>query len=90
MTDDEVKDFVAISFSEYSKSTRERLYSKVNKEQNFRKVAKSPYIFLITSDEVEKSAKMMQSSSPDNCAYHYNVGILYPFDPELQLINTNQ
>ena len=31
---------------------------------------------------------MMQSSSSDNCAYHYNVGILYSFDPELQLINT--
>ena len=31
---------------------------------------------------------MMQSSSSDNCAYHYNAGILYPFDPELQLINT--
>ena len=31
---------------------------------------------------------MMQPSSSDNCAYHYNVGILYLFDPELQLINT--
>ena len=32
LTDDEVQDFVAINFSEYFKSTRERLYSKVNKE----------------------------------------------------------
>ena len=27
LTDDEVKDFVAINFSEYSKSIREKLYS---------------------------------------------------------------
>ena len=32
LTDDEVQDFVAINFSEYFKSTRERLYSKLNKE----------------------------------------------------------
>ena len=31
---------------------------------------------------------MMQSSSSDNCAYHCNIGILYPFHPELQLITT--
>ena len=45
-TDKEVKDFVAIYFSEYFKSTRE--------EQNLKDVAKSPYIFLTTPDEVEK------------------------------------
>ena len=45
-TDKEVKDFVAISFREYFKSTRE--------EQNLKDVAKSPYIFLTTPDEVEK------------------------------------
>ena len=27
LTDDEVKDFVAINFNEYSKSIREKLYS---------------------------------------------------------------
>ena len=32
LTDDEVKDFVAINFSEYFKSTREKLYSKLNEE----------------------------------------------------------
>ena len=37
MTDEVVKDFAAINFSEYSKSIRE--------EQNLRKVAKSLYIF---------------------------------------------
>ena len=46
VTDEEVKDFVAISFSEYFKSIRE--------EQNIIKAAKSPHIFLTKSDEVEK------------------------------------
>ena len=38
VTDEEVKDFVAINFSEYFKSTREKLYSKLSEEQNLRKV----------------------------------------------------
>ena len=59
-TDDEVKDFVAINFSEYFKSSKEKLYSNLNEEQNLRKVAKSLYICLTTPDEVEKYAKMMQ------------------------------
>ena len=46
LTDQEIKDFVAISFSEYFKSIRE--------EQNLRKVAKSLYFFLTKSDEVKK------------------------------------
>ena len=46
LTDDEVEDFVDISFSEYFKSVRE--------EQNLRKVAKLLYISLTTPDEVEK------------------------------------
>ena len=54
LTDDEVKDFVAINFSEFFKSTREKLYFKLNEEQNLRKVAKLLYIFLKTPDEVEK------------------------------------
>ena len=37
LTDSEVKDFVAINFSEYFKSIRE--------DENLRKVAKSLYIF---------------------------------------------
>ena len=41
-TDEEVKDFVAINFSEYFKSTRE--------EQNLRKVTKSLYTFLTITD----------------------------------------
>ena len=77
LTDEEVKDFVAINFSEYFKSFRE--------EQNFREVAKLLYIFLTTPDEVEK---YVQSNSSDNCVHHYNIEILNLFDPELQLINT--
>ena len=46
LTDEEVKDFMAINFSEYFKSIRE--------EQNLRKVAKLLFIFLTTPDEVEK------------------------------------
>ena len=77
LTYEEVKDFAAINFSKYLKSTREGQY--------LRKVAKLLYIFLTTHDEVEK---YMQSDSSDNCIHHYNVEILNLFDPELQLINT--
>ena len=44
LTDEEVKDFVAINFSEYFKSKREK--------QNYRKVAKPLYIFQTAPDEV--------------------------------------
>ena len=54
LTHEEVKDFALINFSEYFKSTREKLYSRLNEEQNLRKVAKLLYIFLTTLDEVEK------------------------------------
>ena len=66
-----VEDFIAINFSEHFKSKRE--------EQNLRKAVKSLYIFLTTSDEVEK---YVQSNSSDNCVHHYNVKILNIFDPE--------
>ena len=71
LTDEEVKDFVAINFSEYFKSIRE--------EQNLRKVAKSHYIFL-TADKVEK---YVQSNSSDNDIHRCNVKILNIFNPEL-------
>ena len=77
LTDEEVKDSVAINFSEYFRS--------IKQEQNFRKVSKSLYIFLTTPDEAEK---YVQSNSSDNCIHHYNVEISNLFDPELQLINT--
>ena len=55
LIDEEVKDFVAINFSEYFKSIEE--------EQNPRKDAKLLYNFLATPDEVEK---YVQSNSFDN------------------------
>ena len=88
LTDEEVKDFVAISLSEYFKCTREEWYSKLSKEENLRQVATSLYIFLKTLDKVEKYTKMMKSNSFDNCVHRYNVEILNHFDPDLQLINT--
>ena len=54
LTDDEVKDFLATNISEYFKSTREKLHSKRSEKENLRNVAESLYIFLTTSDEVEK------------------------------------
>ena len=54
MTDDEVKDFAVIHFGEYFKSMREKLYSKLNEEQNLGKVAESFHIFLTAPDEIEK------------------------------------
>ena len=71
MTDEEVKDFVAINFNEYFKS--------INEEQNLRKTAKSLYILLITLDEVEK---YVESNSSDNCVHYYNVEILNLFDQD--------
>ena len=95
LTDQQVKDFVAIDFSEYLKSIKEKFYSKLNEEQNLRKVAKSLYIFLTAPDEIEKYAKIMQSNSSANCIHRYNIAyncynimILNILDPELQLINT--
>ena len=55
LTDEEVKDFVAINFSKYFNTTREKLYSKLFEEQNLRKFAKLLYIFLKTPNEVGRS-----------------------------------
>ena len=72
LTDEEVKDFVAINFREYFKS--------ISEEQNLRKAAKSLYIFLKTPDQVKK---YVQSNSSDNCIHRDNVEILIIFNPEL-------
>ena len=48
----EVTDFVAINFSEYFKSARENLFSKLNQEQSLRKVYELLFTFLTTPDEV--------------------------------------
>ena len=78
-TDETVKDFVAINFSDYFKCIRE--------VQNLRKFAKSLYIFLEIPNEVEKH---VQSNISDNYIHQYNVDILNIFDPESQLINAKQ
>ena len=36
LTDDEVKDLVVINFGEYFKSTREKLFSKLNEGDNLK------------------------------------------------------
>ena len=87
-SDDEVKHFVVINFSEYFNSTREKLYSKLSEKQNFIKVVELLYIFPTTPDEVEKYVDMIQSSYSDNCISHFDIKILNLFDPELQLNNT--
>ena len=77
LTNEEVKGFVAINFSEYFKSIRE--------EQNLIKVAKWLYTFLTTAYEVEK---YVTSNFSDNCIHRFNVKILKIFDPDLLLIST--
>ena len=59
LTDDKVKDFVVINFSEYFRYAKEKVYSKLNEEQNLRKVVETLYIFLTTPDEVEKYVEMV-------------------------------
>ena len=83
-----MKYFVVINVSEYFKSTKEKLHSNLNEEQNLRKINESLYLFLRTSDEVEKYVEIIQSHSSDNCIHCYTVEIFNIFDPELQLINT--
>ena len=73
------EDFTVINFGKNIKSTREKWYSKLCEEQNFRKVVESFYIFLTTSDEVGKYVEMMQSNSSDNCVHHDNIGTLNLF-----------
>ena len=80
LIDEELKDFVAINFSEYFKSTKEKLSSKLNKKENVRKVAKFVYISLKTPNEVEN---YLQSNFADNCIHPYNAKILNLFDLEL-------
>ena len=63
LTDEEVKNFIAINVFEYFKSTRE--------EQNLRKVAKLLYVFLTTPDEVENYIEIMESNSSGNFIHCY-------------------
>ena len=88
LVNEEVKDFVAINFSEYFKSTREKLHFKLSEKQNLRKINELFYIFLAIPHEVKNYANIMQSNSSDKYVHCYNFEILDLFDPELQLINT--
>ena len=56
LTDNDVKDFVVINFGEYFKSRREKLYSKLCEQQNFRKSAELFYSLLTKPDEAEDDA----------------------------------
>ena len=76
-TDEELKDFAVINFSEH--------FNSIRAEQNPRKTAKLLYIVLTTPDEVEK---YVQSNSSDNCMHLHNFEILKIFDLDLQMINT--
>ena len=76
LTEDEVKDFSAVNFREYFNYTREKLYSKLSKKRNLGKVPESLYIFLATTDEVEKRAKIMHSNSSDKKVHRYNIEAL--------------
>ena len=70
LTDEEVKDLVAINFSEYFKSTKEKLYSNC--------------ILNMSLKQLDGVEKYVQSSSSDNYIHLYNVEILNLFDSELE------
>ena len=83
-----MKDFLALNFSKYFKSTREKSFSKLSEEQNIRKCPESLYTLPTTPDEAEKYVEIMQSNFSNKYVDGYNIEILNLFDPELQLINT--
>ena len=45
LPEDKVKDFIVINFGQYFKSTKQNLCTKLNEEQNLRKVFESLCIF---------------------------------------------
>ena len=65
LTDEKVKDFVAINFGEY--------FNSIIKEESLRKVAKLLYIFLT------KEEKYVEPNSSGSCIHRYNVEILNLF-----------
>ena len=56
------------------------------KNKTLEKNAKSLYIVLATSDEMEEYMEMMQSSSSDIYTSHFNITFLNCFDRKQQLI----
>ena len=97
MTDEYIKT-CSQTFDECFKYIKEKLHSKLGEEKSLRKVEESFLYFLGTPDQVKKYAKLIEkmseaklmtkSSSSNNCVHYFNISILNPFDPELQLINT--
>ena len=87
LVEDGEKDFVVINFDEYFKYLREKLHSKLCKEQNLWKVAELLYIFLTTPDKV-MILEMMLLSYFDNCIYHFNIKVFNLFNSDLQSIST--
>ena len=65
LTDEKVKDFVAIMFGEY--------FNSIIKEESLREVAKLLYIFLTKEEEY------VESNSSGNCIHRYNVETLNLF-----------
>ena len=65
LTDEKVKDFVAIKFGEY--------FNSIIKEESLREVAKLLYIFLTKEEEY------VESNSSGNCIHRYNVETLNLF-----------
>ena len=70
LTDEEVKDLVAINFSEYFKSTNEKLHSNC--------------ILNMSLKQLDGVEKYVQSSSSDYYIHLYNAEILNLFDSELE------
>ena len=64
------------------------MYFKLREEGNPRKVVESLYIFLSTSEKLEKYVEMIQLNSSDNYVYRYNFEIFILFEPGLQLVKT--
>lgn len=48
-----MQDFVASNFDEWSKSTREKLHSKLGEEKSLRKDAEFFYTFLLTPEKLK-------------------------------------
>ena len=68
-----VKEFGAINFREDIELTREKIYFKLNEEQNLINVVESLYTFLTTPNELEKYVETMQSNSSDRYVHCYNI-----------------
>lgn len=64
------------------------MYFKLREERNPTKVVEPLYIFLLTSEKLEKYFEMIQLNSSDNYVYRYNVEIFNLFEPGLQLVKT--